>query len=108
MKHQDKPKSSLRARLRRAFCEVTGTQSRMEIVSGSGMLIRGCCGIEVYEPSCIVLRLRDPELRWLRVCGQELLCSSYHADGVEISGCIGCVELCREARIIGEISKDTR
>ena len=87
----------LRARLRRAFCGVTGTHSRIELQSGREMIVQGCCGIEAYEPCRIVLRVRDPELRFLLIVGEELLCSSYHIDALEISGKIFGVRLCREA-----------
>ncbi|MBQ7338840.1 MAG: YabP/YqfC family sporulation protein [Clostridia bacterium] len=87
----------LRARLRRAFCAATGTCCRLEMQSGRAMIVQGCCGIEEYNPNCIVLSVRDPELSRLCICGDGLLCSSYHTDGVEIRGRITRMELCRVA-----------
>lgn len=95
MKHQSKEKATLRRRLQRAFCQATGTHSRIEMESNRAMIVQGCCGIDGYEPSCIVLRLRDPALQQLHVFGEALLCNTYHEDAVQIVGRIWRVELCR-------------
>ena len=94
MKRQTKERAPLRLRLKRAFCQATGTHSRIEMESNRAMIVQGCCGIDAYEPSCIVLRLRDPALQQLRICGEALLCNSYHEDAVQIVGRICAVELC--------------
>ena len=85
-----------RARLRRAFCETTGTHCRMELQGDRVLWLQGCRDIEEYSPTCMVLRVRDATLARVCVRGEGLLCCSYHEDGVEITGEIRQVQLCGE------------
>ena len=86
----------MRAKLRRLFCTATGIHCRTEIQGNQGLFIQGCCGIEAFTPTCILLQVRDPHVRILCVVGEGLLCSSYHEEGVQITGNILRVEFCNQ------------
>ena len=87
---------TLRARLRRAFCVTTGTHCRIELQGNRVLWIQGCRDIEEYSPTCMVLRVQDASISRVCVTGDRLLCCSYHQDGVEITGDIVCIQLCRQ------------
>ena len=89
-------RASLRTRLRRAFCATTGTHCRMELQGNRVLWIQGCHESEQYSPTCMVLRVRDASLTRICVTGEQLLCGSYHEDGVEIHGEIVHLQLCGE------------
>ena len=97
----------LRARLRRAFYRTTGTHCRIECEGARGMMIQGCCGIEQYSPDRIVLAVRDPDFLYLCIGGRALLCSSYHEQGVQVTGEIRHLLYCRERSALSALTPTT-
>ena len=82
-------------RIREGYDSATGRRCRSLITGGSGLVLQGGEEIIEYGPTCICLRVRDPEIERVVVCGEGLVCLSYHPDGMEIQGRIGCIRLVR-------------
>lgn len=68
------------------------------------MMIQGCCGIEQYSPDRIVLAVRDPDFLYLCIGGRALLCSSYHEQGVQVTGEIRQITYCRERAALSALA----
>ena len=96
MKHKEGTgeSRSLRARLRDGYRSISGQNCRIEQQSDRSVIVQGCCGIDTYTESCIVLCVKDPTVRAVCICGNGLRCSSYHPDGVVVEGCIKSVAFC--------------
>ena len=95
---QDKGKEGLWQRLRRKYDSATLQCVRAELMGRQRLVLQGCREILQYEPECIVLAVRDPDVSAVCIAGEELLCLSYHADAVVVEGCIESVMLCRHGK----------
>ena len=89
-------------RIREGYAGATGRWCRTQITGGGGLVLQGCEEILDYGPTCICLRVRDPEIERVVVCGEGLVCLSYHPDGMEIQGRIGCIRLIR----LGDVGEE--
>ena len=95
-------KKALWRRIREGYDGATGRRCRSLITGGGGLVLQGCEEILEYGPTCICLRVRDPEIERVVVCGEGLVCLSYHPDGMEIQGRIGCIRLIR----LGDVGEE--
>lgn len=84
---------SLWKRIKAEYGRATWLCCRAEITGGSRMTVQGCREILEYGKCLIRLSVCDPDVRELAVCGEELVCLSYHPDAVMIEGRIRAVEL---------------
>ena len=80
-------------RLRQGCDRVLLRNCRCESLSNRLLTVQGCCDIVAYGRECILLAVRDPDVREICICGRDLLCLSYHPDAVQIQGEIFSVTL---------------
>lgn len=73
---------------------------RAEIMGCSRMTVQGCREILEYGRCCIRLSVCDPDVRELVVCGEELVCLSYHPDAIMIEGRIRAVSFCDDGKAV--------
>ena len=77
---------SLWRRLSRGYDRLMLHNCRCESVGNRFLTVQGCCDITEYGRECIVLTVRDPDVRMLYIRGRDLLGLSYHPDAVQIRG----------------------
>ena len=78
-------------RLRQGYDRLAFQCLRCESESNRTLTVQGCCAILEYTRESIVLQACDPDVGTVCICGQELLCLSYHPDAVRIRGVISSV-----------------
>ena len=78
-------------RIRETYDRVTAGGCRSEVIGCSRLTLQGCEEILEYGCRCIRLAVKDPDMRQVIVCGEELLCLSYHPDAIQVQGKIHCV-----------------
>ena len=91
-KHADRP--PLWQRMRDEYGRATLRCCRTEIMGISRMTVQGCKEILEYGRRCIRLSVCDPDVRQMVICGEDMVCLSYHPDAVMIEGCIRTVSFC--------------
>ena len=89
-------------RMRDEYDSALGRCCRAQLAGGGGLVLQGCEEILEYGQTCICLRVRDPQIERVIVCGVNLVCLSYHPDAVELQGCIECVRFVRQGQEMGE------
>ncbi len=77
-------------RLREIYKTGTGKSDTLEMRGREELLIRGCREILFYSTTEIVLRLRSYVLA---IYGQELYCTAYFYDAVNVEGRIASLEM---------------
>ena len=82
-------------RMREKYDCAVGRWCRAQMTGGSSIVLQGCEEILEYGPTCICLRVRDPDIERVVVCGVGLVCLSYHPDAIEVQGCIDCIRYVR-------------
>lgn len=86
MKNADGKRVSLRQRIRQAYDRTTCRFCRAELSGCRELTLQGCREILEYGHERIVLSVSDPDAAKITVCGEGLLCLSYHTDAVQIKG----------------------
>ena len=91
----DKEKNRRKRRFTDLIFEKTGITSdeisggvTLEMRGRNYLLISGCKRIEKYSPTVMVMRVGKD---LLCVCGEGLICSSYHGGTVSIEGIINTI-----------------
>ena len=94
---------SLWRRMRDGYDRAMGRRCRTQMTGGEGIVLQGCEEILEYGPTCICLRVRDPDIERIILCGQGLVCLSYHPDAVDVKGSIECIRVVRRSKETEEI-----
>lgn len=92
---QEPSKPMLWKRMRQKYDRATLRTCRMEIMGNRSVLLQGMYEILEYGHGQIHLGVEDAAVESIVITGRDLVCLSYHADGVLVEGTIDNILMLR-------------